>query len=261
MSNNISNMKFPVKANKMRLPIIMGKDDSNKTFVFDLAKAPHILIGGKNQNEKNNALDTIILNLLLRFSANELKFVLINNKDEIWEEYAAIPHILPLELDNAEKILNYIYDEIERRYKILANAGEKTIYTFNQNNDEKLPYIIVMVNELSEIMYEDLWYIISKITRKARAAGIHLIIGTNSSSYEIVTGMIKCNFPTRICFKVETVDASRLIIDRKNAKSLTGNGDMLFAPNEKLYHIQNITITPDERKNIIEKHLIERTSL
>ena len=109
-SNNISNMKFPVKANKMKLPIIMGKDDSNKTFVFDLAKAPHILIGGKNQNEKNNAFDTIILNLLLRFSANELKFVLIDSKDKIWEEYAAIPHILPLELDNAEKILNYIYD-------------------------------------------------------------------------------------------------------------------------------------------------------
>ena len=224
------------KKSKSPLTLALGKDIVGSPFVTDLAKLPHLLIAGTTGSGKSVGINAMILSLLYRNSPDELKFVMIDPKMLEFSIYNDIPHLLTPVITEPKKAitaLNAMVKEMERRYKLMAKMKVKNIENYNKKADEKMPYIVIIIDELADLMMtsgKDVEYSIARLAQMARASGIHLIVATQRPSVDVVTGLIKANLPSRISFKVGQKIDSKVILDQFGAESLLGRGDMLFTP-------------------------------
>jgi len=226
------------KKAKSPLTLALGKDIVGAPFVTDLKKLPHLLIAGTTGSGKSVGINAMILSLLYRNSPDELKFLMIDPKMLEFSIFNDIPHLLTPVITEPKKAimaLNSMVKEMERRYKLMAKARVKNIEGYNAkvNEDEKMPYIVIIIDELADLMMtsgKDVEYSIARLAQMARASGIHLIVATQRPSVDVVTGLIKANLPSRISFKVGQKIDSKVILDQFGAESLLGRGDMLFTP-------------------------------
>ena len=224
------------KKAKSPLTLALGKDIVGAPFVTDLKKLPHLLIAGTTGSGKSVGINAMILSLLYKNSPDELKILMIDPKMLEFSIYNDIPHLLTPVITESKKAitaLNAMVKEMERRYKLMAKIKVKNIEGFNKKSSKKLPYIVIVIDELSDLMMtsgKDVEYSIARLSQMARASGIHLIVATQRPSVDVVTGLIKANLPSRISFKVGQKIDSKVILDQYGAESLLGRGDMLFTP-------------------------------
>jgi DNA segregation ATPase FtsK/SpoIIIE, S-DNA-T family len=222
------------------LTLILGKDIVGKPFITDLKKLPHLLIAGTTGSGKSVGINSMILSLLYKNSPDQLRLLMIDPKMLEFSIYNDIPHLLtPVITKPKEAIsaLNNMVYEMERRYQLMSETRTKNIENYNEKaKTEKLdplPYIVVIIDELADLMMtsgKDVEYSIARLAQMARASGIHLIVATQRPSVDVVTGLIKANLPSRISYKVGQKIDSKIILDGMGAESLLGRGDMLFTP-------------------------------
>jgi len=222
----------------LRLPLALGKTTSGKPYVADLTKMPHLLIAGATGSGKSVCLNVMITSLLYRLHPHQLRLIFIDPKMLELSVYRGIPHMGRPVVTNprrAEKVLADAVQEMEGRYRKLANASVRNIVDYNAKQTEeekKLPYIVICVDELADMMMSATSsrteMLITRLAQMSRAVGIHLILATQRPSVDVITGLIKANFPARIAFQVSSKVDSRTIIDANGAEKLLGNGDMLF---------------------------------
>ncbi len=248
---------------KTNLPLTLGKDITGVPIIEDLTKMPHILIAGSTGSGKSVGLNTIITGILYKSSPAQVKMILIDPKMVEFSNYNGIPHLVsPVVTDPKQAItaLNWAVHEMTRRYKLFSECGTKDILGYNgkmTSEEEKLPYIVVIIDELADLMMvapSDVEDAIIRLAQMARAAGIHLIIATQRPSAEVITGLIKSNVPSRISFMVSSQLDSRIILDTGGAEKLLGNGDMLFMPGgvQEPIRIQGPFISEKEVESIVE---------
>jgi S-DNA-T family DNA segregation ATPase FtsK/SpoIIIE len=254
---------------KKALPMGLGKDTAGNPIVTDLAKMPHLLVAGATGSGKSVAVNTMITSLLYKNSPDDVRMIMVDPKMLEFSIYADIPHLLlPVVTDpkQATVALNWVVNEMERRYQNLADLNVRNIKGYNAKVDkltrqaeadmasgleespsiatlgigpdgtpehQRLPYIVVVIDEFADLMMtasKDVETAVARLAQKARAAGIHLILATQRPSTDVITGLIKANFPTRIALRVTSKTDSRVILDSNGAEALLGNGDMLFVP-------------------------------
>ncbi|MGM0471908.1 MAG: DNA translocase FtsK 4TM domain-containing protein [Bacillota bacterium] len=247
-----------------KLGIALGKDITGTAVVADLATMPHLLIAGATGSGKSVCINTIISSLLYRGTFDQIKFMLIDPKKVELNIYNQIPHLIaPVVTDpkKAASALKWVVQEMEQRYEIFAENGAKGIASFNRqanSKEEELPYIVVIIDELSDLMMvaaDTVEDAICRLAQMARAAGIYLIIATQRPSVDVITGVIKANIPSRISFAVSSQADSRTILDAGGAEKLLGQGDMLFSPvgSQQEIRIQGAFISESEVKNLVEE--------
>ncbi len=248
------------RANSHKLTIALGLDVVGNLAMANLAKMPHLLIAGATGAGKSVGINTIIASILYNATPQEVRFLMVDPKRIELSGYEGIPHLLhPVVVDPklASRALNWAVREMERRYLLLEEARVKSFDSYNEVNEEKLPYIVVIVDELADLMMvasKDVEAAIARLAQMARAAGIHLILATQRPSVDVLTGLIKANFPTRISFKVSSKIDSRTILDASGAEHLLGAGDMLFlAPGTAdIKRIHGAYISEKETGDIVE---------
>jgi DNA segregation ATPase FtsK/SpoIIIE, S-DNA-T family len=232
LSEIISNSDFNKK--DIKLPIALGKNISGIPVVGDLASMPHLLIAGTTGSGKSVCINTIILSLLYRHTPDKCKFILIDPKMLELSTYEGIPHLLCPVITEAKKaasVLGWVVKEMESRYKLMTKEGVRNIDGYNSKHSLAMPYIVVVVDEMSDLMLvagKEIENYIQKLSQMARAAGIHIIMATQRPSVDVITGTIKANFPTRISFQVTSKIDSRTILGEQGAEQLLGKGDMLY---------------------------------
>ena len=228
----ISYEKFQKK--DVKLPIALGKSISGMPIVGDLTSMPHLLIAGTTGSGKSVCITTIIVSLLYKLSPDLCKFILIDPKMLELSTYEGIPHLLTPVITDAKKAtsaLAWTVKEMNSRYKLMSRVGVRNIDGYNSKHKLKMPYIVVVVDEMSDLMLvagKEIENYIQKLSQMARAAGIHIIMATQRPSVDVITGTIKANFPTRISFQVSSKIDSRTILGEQGAEQLLGKGDMLF---------------------------------
>ena len=232
LSEILSNTDFRKK--EIKLPIALGKNISGKPVVGDLASMPHLLIAGTTGSGKSVCINTIILSLLYRHTPDKCKFILIDPKMLELSTYEGIPHLLCPVITEAKKaasVLGWVVKEMESRYRLMTKEGVRNIDGYNSKHKLPMPYIVVVVDEMSDLMLvagKEIENYIQKLSQMARAAGIHIIMATQRPSVDVITGTIKANFPTRISFQVTSKIDSRTILGEQGAEQLLGKGDMLY---------------------------------
>ena len=232
LSEILSSADFTKK--DIKLPIALGKNISGIPVVGDLASMPHLLIAGTTGSGKSVCINTIILSLLYRHSPDKCKFILIDPKMLELSTYEGIPHLLCPVITEAKKaasVLGWVVKEMESRYKLMTKEGVRNIDSYNTKHSLSMPYIVVVVDEMSDLMLvagKEIENYIQKLSQMARAAGIHIIMATQRPSVDVITGTIKANFPTRISFQVTSKIDSRTILGEQGAEQLLGKGDMLY---------------------------------
>lgn len=251
-----------VKA-KSKLAIALGQDVSGQPIVADLARMPHVLIAGATGSGKSVCINSIVASLLLHCTPEELRLLMIDPKRVELTTYNDIPHLLApvvVEVERAVGTLTLMLREMEARYKKFERAGVRDIDRFNKqvgrNNREALPYIVVIIDELADLMMmapEDIERTLCRLAQMARATGIHLVVATQRPSVDVVTGLIKANIPTRISFAVTSQVDSRTILDTIGAEKLLGRGDMLYMPTDaaKPYRLQGTYVSDEEIEEIV----------
>ena len=218
----------------IRLPIALGKNISGIPITGDLASMPHLLIAGTTGSGKSVCINTIILSLLYRHTPDKCKFILIDPKMLELSTYEGIPHLLCPVITEAKKaasVLGWVVKEMENRYKLMTKEGVRNIDGYNSKHKIPMPFIVVIVDEMSDLMLvagKEIENYIQKLSQMARAAGIHIIMATQRPSVDVITGTIKANFPTRISFQVTSKIDSRTILGEQGAEQLLGKGDMLY---------------------------------
>ena len=228
----ISNQNFLRK--EYKLPIALGKSISGLPIIGDLSAMPHLLIAGTTGSGKSVCINTIILSLLYKHSPDKCKFILIDPKMLELSTYEGIPHLLCPVITEAKKatsVLGWVVKEMENRYKLMTKEGVRNIDGYNSKHKVSMPYIIVVVDEMSDLMHvagKEIENYIQKLSQMARASGIHIIMATQRPSVDVITGTIKANFPTRISFQVSSKIDSRTILGEQGAEQLLGKGDMLY---------------------------------
>ena len=228
----IGNEKF--KKKEIKLPIAIGKSISGMPIIGDLTSMPHLLIAGTTGSGKSVCINTIIVSLLYRLSPDLCKFILIDPKMLELSAYEGIPHLLSPVITDSKKAasaLGWTVREMNSRYQLMSKDGVRNIDGYNAKHKLKMPYIVVVVDEMSDLMLvagKEIENYIQKLSQMARAAGIHIIMATQRPSVDVITGTIKANFPTRISFRVSSKIDSRTILGEQGAEQLLGNGDMLF---------------------------------
>ncbi len=228
----ISNDNF--KKKEIKLPIALGKSISGIPIIGDLTNMPHLLIAGTTGSGKSVCINTIIVSLLYKLSPDICKFILIDPKMLELSSYEGIPHLLTPVITDAKKstaALGWTVREMNNRYKLMSKVGVRNIDGYNSKHKLKMPYIVVVVDEMSDLMLvagKEIENYIQKLSQMARAAGIHIIMATQRPSVDVITGTIKANFPTRISFQVSSKIDSRTILGEQGAEQLLGKGDMLF---------------------------------
>ncbi|MFV7790353.1 DNA translocase FtsK [Aliarcobacter lanthieri] len=225
---------------KSPLTMILGKDIVGKPFVTDLKKLPHLLIAGTTGSGKSVGINSMILSLLYKNSPDNLRLVMIDPKMLEFSMYNDIPHLLTPVITKAVDAINALANmvgEMERRYTLMSKTKTKNIENYNEKAQkegyETMPYIVVVIDELADLMMtsgKDVEYSIARLAQMARASGIHLIVATQRPSVDVVTGLIKANLPSRLSYKVGQKIDSKIILDSMGAESLLGRGDMLFTP-------------------------------
>ncbi len=232
LSEILANADF--KKKDIKLPIALGKNISGKPIVGDLASMPHLLIAGTTGSGKSVCINTIILSLLYRHTPDKCKFILIDPKMLELSTYEGIPHLLCPVITEAKKaasVLGWVVKEMESRYRLMTKEGVRNIDGYNAKHKLPMPYIVVVVDEMSDLMLvagKEIENYIQKLSQMARAAGIHIIMATQRPSVDVITGTIKANFPTRISFQVTSKIDSRTILGEQGAEQLLGKGDMLY---------------------------------
>ena len=232
LSEIINNSDF--KKREIKLPIALGKSISGKPIVGDLSTMPHLLIAGTTGSGKSVCINTIILSLLYRHTPDKCKFILIDPKMLELSAYEGIPHLLCPVITEAKKaasVLGWVVKEMESRYRLMTKEGVRNIDGYNTKHKLPMPYIVVVVDEMSDLMLvagKEIENYIQKLSQMARAAGIHIIMATQRPSVDVITGTIKANFPTRISFQVTSKIDSRTILGEQGAEQLLGKGDMLY---------------------------------
>ncbi len=223
--------------NSSRLSVALGKDIAGQSIIADLGKMPHLLVAGATGSGKSVCINTIIVSILFNATPAEVKLVLIDPKVVELSNYNGIPHLLtPVVTDSkkAASALNWAVLEMERRYELFAQQGVREVIRYNQSTlEQKLPWIVIIIDELADLMMVapvDVEDAICRLAQKARAAGIHLVLATQRPSVDVITGTIKANIPSRISFAVSSQIDSRTILDMAGAEKLLGKGDMLFYP-------------------------------
>ena len=212
----------------------MGKSISGIPIISDLSAMPHLLIAGTTGSGKSVCINTIILSLLYKYSPEKCNLILIDPKMLELSAYEGIPHLLCPVITEAKKAtaaLGWAVKEMESRYKLMTSVGVKNIDGYNVKHKKHMPYIVVIVDEMSDLMLiagKEIENYIQRLSQMARAAGIHIIMATQRPSVDVITGTIKANFPTRISFQVSSKIDSRTILGEQGAEQLLGKGDMLF---------------------------------
>ena len=232
LSEILTNPDF--KKREIKLPIALGKSISGVPIVGDLSSMPHLLIAGTTGSGKSVCINTIILSLLYRHTPEKCKFILIDPKMLELSTYEGIPHLLCPVITEAKKaasVLGWVVKEMESRYRLMTKEGVRNIDGYNSKHKLPMPYIVVVVDEMSDLMLvagKEIENYIQKLSQMARAAGIHIIMATQRPSVDVITGTIKANFPTRISFQVTSKIDSRTILGEQGAEQLLGKGDMLY---------------------------------
>src|SRR6266446_4983329 len=275
-----------------KIPLALGKDVYGKTIIADLAQMPHLLVAGTTGSGKSVCINALIASMLYRFTPEEMRFVIIDPKMVELQAYHSLPHLaFPIVTDPKKVLLalRWLIDEMERRYKIFARMGVRNIVGFNarpkkkavaagadrggedeasserpgstppatEEIPDKIPYFVVIIDELADLMQTapaDVESAIARITQMARAAGIHLIVATQTPRADVITGVIKANIPSRIAFQVASKIDSRVILDENGADRLLGQGDMLYLPpsTSRLIRAQGVLVTDDEIHRLVE---------
>ena len=243
-----------------KLTLALGKDISGRPVVTDLTRMPHLLIAGATGTGKSVCLHAMICSLLFKATPEEVRLLLIDPKRIELSVYDGIPHLLHpvvLEPKMATRALKWAVAEMERRYQLLEEAHARNLEMYNQEAEEKLPYIVIVVDELADLMVvssKEVETSLTRLSQMARASGIHLLLATQRPSVDVLTGIIKANFPARISFQVSSRTDSRTILDTTGAERLLGAGDMLFLPpgTSKLQRIHGSYISEKEVSRVIE---------
>jgi S-DNA-T family DNA segregation ATPase FtsK/SpoIIIE len=289
---------------KAKIPLALGKDVYGKTIIADLAQMPHLLVAGTTGSGKSVCINALVASMIIRFTPQELRFIMIDPKVVEMQMFNALPHLAFPVVTDPKKVLlalRWVIDEMEKRYKIFATAGVRNITSFNgrpakktqkeldeeaveagvspanrraadpaaatgeikvPREDElvvpdRMPYIVIIIDELADLMQTapaDVESAIARITQMARAAGIHLIVATQTPRADVITGVIKANIPSRIAFQVASKIDSRVILDENGADRLLGQGDMLYLPpsTSRLIRAQGVLVTDDEIHRMVE---------
>lgn len=238
-----------------KLTLALGKDIFGNPIVTDLAKMPHLLVAGSTGSGKSVSLNSMVISLLYKASPKEVKMLMIDPKLLELSSYENIPHLISPVITNpkeaADALQRMVY-EMERRYKLLAQKGARNIEGYNKyaSNEEQLPYIVIFIDELADLMFasaNEVEDAIARLAQMARASGIHLILATQRPSVDVITGVIKANFPARMSFHLASKIDSRTILDAPGAEQLLGKGDLLFLlPGAKLLRVHGALIVEDE---------------
>jgi S-DNA-T family DNA segregation ATPase FtsK/SpoIIIE len=271
---------------RCRIPLAVGKDIIGNPYVMDLSKMPHLLIAGTTGSGKSVAINVLLMSLLFNFTPRDLRLILVDPKMVELQPYDGIPHLyLPVVTDmkHAASALRWAVDEMERRYQLFSDLNVRDIRSFNRKVDrieeqdgaapeagaagdpdpgartrpEHLPYVVIVIDEFADLMMtsaRDVEMAVSRLAAKARAAGIHLIVATQRPSVNVVTGLIKSNFPCRIAFKVASKVDSRVMLDANGAESLLGMGDMLILPpgQSELLRMHGAYVSDDEIQKLAD---------
>lgn len=252
------------KNNNYKVACALGKDITGKCIVTDISKMPHVLIAGATGSGKSVCINTLIVSILYKYSPEDVKLLMVDPKVVELSVYNGIPHLLiPVVTDpkKAAAALNWAVNEMTRRYKLFADNGVRNIDSYNELVkkgvvEEKLPYIVIIIDELADLMMacpRDVEDYICRLAQMARAAGMHLVIATQRPSVDVITGLIKANVPSRISFAVSSQVDSRTILDSTGAEKLLGKGDMLFYPvgESKPKRVQGAFISEEEVENVV----------
>jgi DNA segregation ATPase FtsK/SpoIIIE, S-DNA-T family len=276
------------RASKSKLSFGLGKDISGEPYVVDLARMPHLLVAGSTGSGKSVSINSMICSILFKATSEEVRFLMIDPKMLELSDYEGIPHLLLPVVTNPKKAaaaLQWLVDEMERRYTVLAEKGVRNIEQYHQRVEkefkekgkvykrkgdilegseekapeelEKIPYIVVVIDELADLMMvssRDVEESITRLAQMSRAVGIHLLLATQRPSVDVLTGIIKANFPARISFQVTSKVDSRTILDTIGAEHLLGSGDMLFLPpgSSKLTRLHGAFVSSAEIKRVVE---------
>jgi len=245
---------------KSSLMIALGKDVSGKPWLADLAKMPHLLIAGATGSGKSVCLNAVIISLLYQNNPDDLKFIMVDPKRVELTVYNNIPHLLTPVITDVKKTVNalrWALGEMDRRYDLLEKTKKRDIYVYNASTSEKLPFIVITVDELADLMLTaaaEVEGAIIRLAQMARAVGIHLILATQRPSVDIITGLIKANITSRIAFSVASAVDSRTILDTSGAEKLLGRGDMLFISAElsKPKRLQGAFVSDAEIHRVVD---------
>jgi S-DNA-T family DNA segregation ATPase FtsK/SpoIIIE len=224
------------EGNDWALPVGLGKDISGRAVFFDLADMPHLLVAGTTGSGKSVMLNSLLTSLLLTTDPRQVKMVLVDPKRVELTHFGRIPHLIApvvTDIKKAAHALSWAVSEMERRYEVLEKMGARSLEGYNVRSEESMPYIVIVIDELADLMMAAATKVedaVIRIAQKARAVGIHLVFATQRPSVDVITGMIKANVPSRIAFAVSSQVDSRVILDSVGAESLLGMGDMLFKP-------------------------------
>jgi DNA segregation ATPase FtsK/SpoIIIE, S-DNA-T family len=274
-----------------KIPLALGKDVYGKTIIADLAQMPHLLVAGTTGSGKSVCINALIASMLFRFTPEELRFVIIDPKMVELQAYQSLPHLAFPTVTDPKKVLlalRWLIDEMERRYRMFARVGVRNIIGFNarpkkpvaaadrgdedealprrpgstaaateEEVPERIPYVVVIIDELADLMQTapaDVETAIARITQMARAAGMHVIVATQTPRADVITGVIKANIPCRIAFQVASKIDSRVILDENGAERLLGQGDMLYLPPSasRLIRAQGVLVTDNEIHGLVE---------
>lgn len=247
------------KQRKTNLTMALGKDVSGKCWSADLSSMPHLLVAGATGSGKSVCLNAIILSLLYQNNPDRLRFILVDPKRVEFTVYNGIPHLLTPVITDVTKTVNalrWAIQEMDKRFDILSKAGKRNITAYNEEAENKMPYIVIIIDELADLMVAaaaEIEVSIIRLTQMARAVGIHLIVATQRPSVDVITGLIKANIPARIAFSVASAMDSRTILDCVGAEKLVGKGDMLFltADLSKPRRLQGAYVSDSEIKKVV----------
>ncbi|MCX6011230.1 MAG: DNA translocase FtsK [Chloroflexi bacterium] len=246
---------------KAKLTLALGKGAGGEAVAADLSRMPHLLIAGATGSGKTVCLNSIICCLLLHYSPSDVRFIMIDPKRVEMTPFNSIPHLATpviVDTNKALSTLRWLNQEMDKRYQRLAADGSRNIEGYNKSREgeEKLPYLVLVIDELADLMmagFDEVEHVICRLAQLARATGIHLIVATQRPSVDVVTGLIKANFPTRISFAVTSQVDSRTILDMGGAEKLLGRGDMLYMPTEaaKPKRLQGCYVSDAERERLV----------
>ena len=259
LKNVMESTPYTSLAKKSQLPVALGKGSDGEEVSFDLSKMPHLLIAGATGSGKSVCINAIITGLIMEKDPSEMQMLLIDPKRVELTPYNGIPHLMTpviVETDKVVGILKGLIQEMMNRYRRMEETGVRNIASFNSKGGVKMPYIVVAIDELADLMMTaafDIEQCICRLAQLGRATGIHLIVATQRPSVDVITGLIKANFPSRISFAVTSQIDSRTILDTMGAERLLGRGDMLYQPIDatRPARVQNVFIGDDEIGDIV----------
>ncbi len=245
---------------KNALPFVLGKDVAGAPWVTGLSKMPHLLVAGATGSGKSVCLNILLMSLLYGYGPDDLKLILVDPKRVEFTVYNGIPHLIcPVitKVDQTTNALKWAIREMDRRFDVLAGFGARDIATYNERSEEKMPYLVFVVDELADLMVQAQSEVegpIVRLAQMARAVGIHLVLATQRPSVDVITGLIKANVPARIAFAVASATDSRTILDQMGADKLLGRGDMLMQTSDmpSAKRIQGAFVSDDEVRRVVE---------